>query len=149
MNYYYNLTLNYKWLQFYEWTFEDELIEIKKIPVFRISENTLINMCKYNGKVKKEFLSKIKNQTTYKKDGKISTILYSALFTDTKFCIATIFKKDGSIISRSFLLLEDELNVLEIGYSLKKEKIVFNKEDKINNDLLFKQEEKMKKIILN
>ncbi len=147
MNYYYNLTLNSDLSKFYEWTLKDSLIEIKKIPVFKTTENTLINMLKYDGYVNSEFLNKIYNQTTYKEVGKIKTITYAAILTDTKFCLAIIFDDNGYIKNRSYLLLEDELNILEFSFSLKKEKVIFNKEKKsiINNN--FKQEVLMRKAI--
>ena len=147
MNYYYNLTINNNLSKFYEWTLEDNLIQIKKIPVFRLNENLLLNLIKYDGKVDSNFLKKIYNKTTYQEEGKIKAISYMSLFTDTKFCLATTFDKEGNIVNRSYLLLEDELNVLEIGFSLKKEKLLFNKSSKItiNND--FKQEVLMKETI--
>ena len=148
MNFYYNLTLNFNALKFYEWSFEDNLIEIKKIPIIRVKENVLVNLCKYNGDINIECLKTIKNKTAYKEDGKIKTIMYAALFTDTKFCVAIIFDMNGCIKKRSFLLLEDELNIIEIGYSIKKEKIEFSKKEMINYNQYYKQEEEMKVAIL-
>lgn len=149
MNYYYNVTLNFNALKFYEWTLEDELIELKKVPVFRLNEKDLVCLYKYNGNVESSFLMKIKNKSIYKKEGILKTNLYIALFTDTKFCLAIMFDKEGSIIKRSHLLLEDELNVIEIGYGLKKEKLVFYKKEKILYSNNYKQEDIMKNIILN
>ena len=146
MNYYYDLTLNFSnnLYKFYEWELEDNLINIKKITLYRIYENKLINLYKYNGRVEKSFLDKILDKTTYKDKGKIKTISYAVLFTDTKSAIALILKKDGSILSRSNLLLEDELNVIEMAYSLKKEKIIFFKDNIISYDNKLRIEEKMK-----
>ena len=61
--------------------------------------------------------------------------------------MAIIFDDNGYIKNRSYLLLEDELNILEFSFSLKKEKVIFNKEKKsiINNN--FKQEVLMRKAI--
>ena len=150
MNYYYDLTLSFddqNIKKFYEWELDDNLIEIIKIPLYKVSENTLINFFKYNGFIEEDFLKKLKNRTVYKKEGKLKTILYAAIFTDSKFSIAIEFDNNGIIKRRSYLMLEDELNTIEIGYSLKKIKIVFNKTTKriINNS--FSKEEKMKSII--
>ena len=150
MNYYYDLTLNFginSVYKFYEWELEDNLIDIKKIPLFKIDEKTIKNLFLYNGSVLDDFLKKIKDRTTYKKDGKIKPIMYAAIFTDTKFSIALIFGKNGNIIGKSYLMLEDELNIIEIGYSIKKENLIFHKANKANNKNLFRQEEKMKKTI--
>ena len=152
MNYYYDLTLSFsdqKTDKFYEWELDDNLIEIKKIPLYRVNEKTIINILKYNGFINSSFLKKIKNRTVYKKNGKIKTILYATILTDSKFSVAIEFDSEGNILKRSYLLLEDELNTIEISYSLKKEKLVFNKISKriVNNS--FKQEEKMKAFIKN
>lgn len=150
MNYYYDLVLNFsnqKPYKFYEWKLDDHLLEIKKIPIYKISESNLKSLVSYEGLVEKSFLDKIKNRTIYKVDGKIKAILYCALFTDTKFSIAVLFDENGYIVKRSYLLLEDELNIIEIGFSLKKEKLVFHKEKKLIFNNYLRQEEDMKKII--
>ena len=151
MNYYYDLTLCFKeeMLKFYEWELNSDLIEIKKIPLYKVSEKALFNFLKYDGFLDISFIRKLKNRTVYKQNGKIKTISYAAIFTDSKFSIAIEFDSDGKIIKRSYLMLEDELNTIEIGYSLKKEKIIFNKTSKRIIYNSFSQEEKMKSYIKN
>ena len=150
MNYYYDLTLCFKekeMLKFYEWELNSDLIEIKKIPLYKVSEKSLYNFLKYDGFLDIAFIKKLKNRTVYKKNGQIKTISYAAIFTDSKFSIALELDNKGNIIKRSYLMLEDELNTIEIGYSLKKEKIIFTKlKPRIINNV-FKQEEKMKSYI--
>jgi len=146
MNYYYDLTLNFNvnnLYKFYEWELSDGLVEIKKIPIKRVDEKTFLKIYKYNGIVLPSFLQTIKNKTTYKKSGKINLISYACILTDTKFGIALLFNNKGRIISRSNLLLEDELNVIEIGYSLKKENVLFEKDDEIISSNYLRQEKKM------
>ncbi len=150
MNNYYDLYLDFKEsnpYKFYEWELNDNLISIKKIPLFRVNEQMIINLYKYNAFISESFLLKIKNRTTYKEDNKIKTIKYSCIFTDTKFSIALIFNEKGKVIKRSHLMIEDELNVNELAYSLKKEKIVINKMDSIMINNSFRQEEQMKRRI--
>ena len=152
MNYYYDLTLNFKTnnlYKFYEWELSDGLIEIKKIPIKRVDEKTFINISKYKGVVSDNFLLTIKNKTTYKKGSRINIIKYACIITDTKFCLALLFNKKGEIISRSNLLLEDELNVIEIACSVKKEHLSFIKQEEIIETNYLRQEinmiEKIKK----
>ena len=152
MNYYYDIILNFNkegkpYYSFYEWEKDDDLVKIKKIPIFRIEEKTLSNLFGYEGKLASDWVSNLKDKTTLKIGDKIKTISYACIFTDTKSCIALKFLQDGTITSKSSLLLEDELNLLEIGYSLKKEKIVFTKNDKskLRNNL--RQEELIKQVI--
>ena len=150
MNYYYDLVLNFsdqKMYKFYEWKIDDQFLEIKKIPIYKVSESKILSLISYNGIVEKEFLNKIKNRTIYKENGKTKTISYCSLFTDTKFSIAIIFDEKGHVLQRSNLLLEDELNIIEIGFSLKKEKLIFHKEKPVVLNDYLRQEEEMKAII--
>lgn len=152
MNYYYDLILNFNkegkpYYNFYEWENHDDLIRIKKIPIFRIEEKILINIFCYEGKIEQEWVKNLKDKTTFKCNDTTKTIPFACILTDTKSCLALKFNEDGTIIGKSLLLLEDELNLLEIGFSLKKEKIVFQKEvkSKINQEL--RQEKIIKKVI--
>ena len=152
MNYYYDIILNFNkegkpYYNFYEWEKDDDLVKIKKIPIFRIEEKTLSNLFGYEGKLESDWVNNLKDKTTFKSEDKIKTISYACIFTDTKSCIALKFTQDGTIIGKSLLLLDDELNLLEIGYSLKKEKIVFTKsiKSKIKNNL--RQEVLIKQVI--
>lgn len=152
MNYYYDIILNFNkegepYYNFYEWEKEDDLIQIKKIPIFRVEEKALLNLFGYEGKLEGDWISKLKDRTTFKIKDKIKIISYACIFTDTKSCLALKFFEDGTIIGKSLLLLQDELNLLEIGYSLKKEKIVFTKglKSKLKNNL--RQEELIKQVI--
>ncbi|MBQ9834131.1 MAG: hypothetical protein IJO33_02960 [Bacilli bacterium] len=152
MNYYYDIILNFNkegkpYYNFYEWEKDDDLVKIKKIPIFRIEEKTLLNLFEYEGKLESDWVSNLKDKTTFKIENKIKTISYACIFTDTKSCIALNFSQDGTIIGKSLLLLEDELNLLEIGYSLKKEKIVFTRGVKSKNKNDLRQEELIKLVI--
>ncbi|MBQ4584368.1 MAG: hypothetical protein IJA94_05730 [Bacilli bacterium] len=152
MNYYYDFILNFNkerepYYNFYEWEKDDDLVKIKKIPIFRVEEKVLISLFIYEGKIDVNWISNLKDKTTYKAGSKIKTIPYACVLTDTKSCIALKFSEEGTIIGKSLLLLDDELNLLEIGYSLKKEKILFTKgpKSKIRNNL--RQELLIKQVI--
>ena len=52
MNYIYDILLNYnkKLYEFYDWNLSDSIVHIRKIPIFKISTNQLIDLV--NNKIK-------------------------------------------------------------------------------------------------
>lgn len=127
MNYYYDLILNLndENILFYEWEENDNLEYIEKIPVYKINETDMLKILQNKIKVSEEFINLIKNKTILKESGIINTISYATIFTDTKTTIALEFDKSGKEIARSNLLLEDDLNVCEIGFTIKKKMLKY------------------------
>ena len=122
MNYYYDIILNWNEnipYNFYEWNDYDYLELIKKIPLIKIKHKTLVDIWSNNIKINKEFLNNIKDKTLVSGKNSICKIDYACLFTDNKNVIAIEFNNNGESINRSKLLIDDEINVLEVAYSLK------------------------------
>lgn len=150
MNYYYDIILNWNELnayEFYEWNDFDYLELIKKIPLIKVKHKVLVDLIDNNIKVEKEFLNYLEDKTLISAKKTFKKIPYAALFTDTKNVIAIEFNQDGLSISRSNLLLDDELNVLEATYGIKE--INFNYEiiNKIIKDKELRQISEAKKLI--
>lgn len=126
MNFYYDIKLNFleNNYYFYEWSNQDKVINIKKIPLFRIDFDVLQDMYKYNIKVNKEFLTLIDHKT--KTNNK--NIKYAALFGDRANAIALLFNEKGQTIKRSSLIFEDDLNINEILFSVHNTKLEYTKE---------------------
>ena len=151
MNYYYDIILNWSELnayEFYEWNDFDYLELIKKIPLIKVKHKVFLDLVSNNVKVEKEFLEYIQDKTLTSTKKGFKKISYAALFTDTKNVLALEFNQDGSSISRSNLLVDDELNVIEATYGLKE--VTFNYEiiDKIKKDSSLRQIGEAKKLIL-
>lgn len=151
MNYYYDIILNWSELnayEFYEWNDFDYLELIKKIPLIKVKHKVFLDLVSNNVKVEKEFLEYIQDKTLTSTKKGFKKISYAALFTDTKNVLALEFNQDGSSISRSNLLVDDELNVIEATYVLKE--VTFNYEiiDKIKKDSSLRQIGEAKKLIL-
>ena len=147
MNYYYDVLINLqdKYRYFYEWDETDYIIGLKKIFIVAIDSLSYEDFIKNIIKVDKVFLDKIYNKCKLK-NGK--TIPYICIFSDTKNACIIEFNAEGKSICKSSLLLEDELNICELAYSVDKESIgyeIIEKETVIN---MTYQEEKIKKYIL-
>lgn len=117
MDYIYDIVLNFnkEYYNFFEWNKRDNIINIKKIPLFLI-ENDIFKMFKYdNVTVSTDFINLIKDKTyTYSR----TKIGQAVLFTNGKEVIGVLFNDNGNLLKRSSLLLDEEEEVLnEIGSS--------------------------------
>ena len=103
MNYIYDIVLNFQknYYEFYEWKRKDNIKNIIKIPVYRISDKN-IKYFKYNQiKISNTSLQKIKNDNKkYKKA--------ICLISNTKTTIGLLFDNEGNLIKRSSLIYEEE-----------------------------------------
>jgi len=126
MNYIYDiyLNLNETLYDFFDWNKNDKLIHIKKIPVFKINEEILKTLIHNQIKINEDLLIQIYNKTEiWNMSGKIS---YCALFSDNNTILAIEFDKCGKSIKKSFLFIDEELEVLEIIDKLNERYIDFN-----------------------
>ena len=146
MNYYYEIKLNFNDTAylFYEWNNTDKLEYIKKIPVIKIKSSIMKKIITNNFKVSYDFLNIISGRTLCKNSSKIEN---ACIFCDTKNCIAIEFDNNGYSIARSNLMLEDENNICEIAYSFKYRDLELFDLEKIEIQVGFRQENKIKNII--
>ena len=128
MNYYYDIILNWsekEVYEFYEWNDTDYLELIKKIPLIKIKHKDFLNILMNKIKISEEMLQELKDKTLLSSKKMISKIEYACLITDGKNVIALEFNKEGKDISRSKLLIDDELGILEIAYNLKESIFIY------------------------
>lgn len=150
MNYIYDIYLNLNEIlyDFFDWNKNDKLIHIRKIPVFKVNKETLKILINNTIQINEDFLLKIYNKTDiWNMNGKIP---YCALFSDNNDIIAIEFNKSGKNIKKSFLLIDEELEILEITNKLsekeiefkilKKEKNIFKTRKQIKDDKFINQE---------
>lgn len=130
MNYVFDVCLNFnkELYNFYEWNKEDEILYFLKIPVFKIEEDLIEDFINHDIKVDNIFLKKTynKSQIYFKNNNRLND--YSCIITTTTKCIGLNFNKEGFVIGKSYLSLEEETEVIEfskfIKYSIINYKIV-------------------------
>ena len=115
MNFIYDIVLNFnkEYYNFFEWNKKDNIINVKKIPLFMVS-NSIFNNMKYDiVKVSSDFINMIKDKTYIysKKDS-----IISCLISNGKEVIGIMFDTEGNVIKRSSLLLDEEEEVLDEVY---------------------------------
>lgn len=151
MNYYYDIILNWKEdkaYEFFEWNDTDYLELIKKIPLIKIKHKVLLDIMMNNIKVDTSFLETLQDKTLVSAKKNFKRIEYASLFTDGKNVIAIEFNAEGKSISRSNLLIDDELNVLEVIYGMKETNLEYEILDKLEENKDIRQVEEAKKLIL-
>ena len=123
MNYIYDiyLNLNETLYDFFDWNKNDKLLHIKKIPVIRVNEETIKSLIYNNIKICNNLLIQIYDKTEVWNINR--KITYCALFASNTEILAIEFNKNGNNISKSFLYIDEELEVLEIVNKLS-EKII-------------------------
>lgn len=116
MNFIYDVLVNFKYplIEFYDWDIDDDILNIKRIPLSKISSEDL-NILKYH-KFKID-ISDIKGLTKIFNDRKNSYT--SIIYTDGNEALVFNFNDKGICISKSDLLLDEENDILDNSVSLK------------------------------
>ena len=120
MTYIYDVTLNFNEVlyDFFEWNNSDNLIHVRKIPIFKVSNDTFLNVLTYEVQLSDDILYKIKDKTdTYGKKTKSFT---SCLIRNEDNIIALKFDDNGISKQVSSIIIEEELDILEIRVSMTK-----------------------------
>ena len=146
MNFYYDITLDFleNNYQFYEVFPQDQFWKIKKIPLFQVNNKTIKDFLNNRLQVDKEFL-KLIYQKTMMEDQKCD---YACILADKNNAIAVVFDENGINTEMSLLSLSDELNLLEIIYSIPLMVIDYVTIEKRPKPTLLRQALQIKNIIL-
>ena len=114
MTYIYDVTLNFNetLYDFFEWNNTDTLTHVRKIPIFKVSNEVFIDILSNVIKVSDTILSKIKGKTdVYGKKNKSFT---ACLIRNEDNIIALKFNDEGISKNISNIVVEEELDILEI-----------------------------------
>ena len=150
MNYIYDIVLNFNsnYYEFYEWNKNDNIINIRKIPTFKVDNQTYYDF-KFNDiTVKNDFLKLIEDETSIYLG---NTNKYMCIITNSKEAIGVMFNKNGLIIKKSSLIIDEENEVLELAYDIENTRIDYqvNRVCKKMRLVSSSEGEKKKKIINN
>lgn len=148
MNYIYDILLNFnkenRIYDFYEWNDDDFIINVKKAPVFRVKPETLHDFYDFRVKVSNDFLKRIENNSSVYKKGK-SGFPYLAIFTDGNVALGINFNSKGISINRSFLLFEEEDEVLSLTFDVTLLDLEYKKLDRMGDNLLLTRKQREEK----
>ena len=147
MNYIYDIILNFnkEYYDFYDWSIEDEITEVRKIPLIKVDFKVYNDLILNTFKLDELFLEKIKNKCEIY-IGKSLKRITAFLLTDGDNI--TAFKIDKNI-EYSSLQVDDELDILDeleindsiIKYDiLNKKNIVLKTRNQESNENFIKKE---------
>lgn len=149
MTYVYDILLNFHrdFFDFFEWESNDEILHIKKIPIFRIPSHDFYLFKNSLVRFDKEFIDKVFNKTE-KFSRRKNTISYAFLVSNGHEIMALKLNKNGVNVYKSSLILDEEDDVLDTVFNIRESSIgysVLKKED----DVCFKtrREKKIEKYI--
>lgn len=116
MNFIYDILVNFNddLYDFYEWNTDDNVTHIRKIPLFRVSTDTLEQIKNYNVKIDLDFLKKIENKAEKFTSRDVEKISYAVLFSDSNDVIALKYNEKGNNIGISKLLIDECEDVLDV-----------------------------------
>lgn len=149
MNYYYDVILNFDldhFWKFYEWEVDDYFTIVKKIPLFRVSFETICDFLMYQINVSQSFCEEIAHKTTLK-DSK-ENFYASFLISDTKNSLAVLLNENGRVIALSNLCISDSNHLNEYMYTLKEVDISYQTLECREFRHPLRQKEKMKNFVL-
>ena len=100
MEYIYDIVLNFQdnYYDFYEWQKKDKIINIKKIPIYKINNKDYLNIKNNKVTINKESLPKTNNMF---------------LLTSGIEIIAILINNKGKILKKSSLIFEESDDILE------------------------------------
>ena len=155
MIYIYDILLNFcdcdMVYEFYEWTNNDTIENIKRIKLVHLDKKTLDQLILYDGVIDSEYLLKIYRTCEVYTSKKVKILDYCGLFSDGERVIAVEFDKSGRPMYKSKLLLDEEdeiallasnLEILPISYKIKDkilEKHFFTRSEMIIRKYLLKE----------
>ena len=120
MNYVYDIVLNFqkKFYDFFEWNENDDILHIRRIPLFSVNDNDYINIKNNLLVFDKEFQNKIFNKAERFKNIYVSNIAYACLISNKKEVLAIKLNKNGFLIARSSLLFDEADDIIRISKNL-------------------------------
>lgn len=115
MNYVYDVLLNFnkELYDFFDWNSSDIISHIRKILLFRVNNQVMNNLKNNYIMINQDFLTKISNRTEMFTSQNVKIINYACLFTNGLEVIALKFDKNGLVMHKSRLLVDEEEEVLD------------------------------------
>ncbi len=147
----YDILLNFKRkpYEFYEWDTNDDIKHIKKIPSFKVDNNTLYEIMNYDVVFSSGFLEKIKNKTEIFYNRQIKKLEYACIFFNEEISLAIVTNEKGIVMGKSKLLFDESDDVVVSGCNVETYSPKYNVIEKSFQDLKYTRKESKEIMILN
>lgn len=149
MKYIYDIILNFneRLYEFYEWKDNDDVEYIKRIPIFKVSNDVFSDLKSNKVLVNNEFINSIYSNCEVYGNYGIGKIDYAALFCIDDDVIALEFNEKGEVIYISDLYIDEKIDVLSYIKKLNIYDLEYEKIDKYKEYLITRKEYDMIKFI--
>ena len=147
MRFIYDIVVNFEkdFFEFYEWEKEDNIVNIKKIPLFLVNNETY-KIIKYeNVTINSMFVDKIRDKTFAYNKIKIGP---SCLITNGMEVIGILCNDKGEVIKKSSLLIDEENEILEETADIDFYNIDIIKRKKINKNNINRRETEKRNFLI-
>jgi hypothetical protein len=154
VKYIYDILLNLneiKAYEFYEWNSDDDIEYFKRVPLFRVDDETYNKLEIENIIEDDKFLEKIYNTTEIYDNKMVRRVEYICIFTNGKEAKAIFLNRMGKILMVSKMLVDEEEEATDIGDSLEEIQlsIISMIKDRQDDDQYLTRLEKKKMYFLN
>lgn len=134
MNYIYDIVLNFnkELYEFFEWKDDDNLINIRKIPLIKINDDDFVSLLYNKIKIEKLVLDTFKKKFSLYSEEINGNVI--CIVTNSQRAMGVMFDQLGNLIGRSAMLLDEEEEVLEESENLEETKLLYeiNKTQQVN-----------------
>ena len=145
MNYIYDIILNFSngnlYYDFFEWKSDDNLINVKKIPIFYVSKNTINDFINSDINVSANFIKNIHGKSIMSKNDQ-NKYMFICLLSDKEKTIGVRFSSNGRKIGVSSMLIDEEN---DCNTSNSNNYIINYIKKKTNNNFFISRDEYLKK----
>lgn len=151
MNYVYDVlvNLNEEMYDFYDWEESDKFTHVRRVPIFKINEDTFYDFLTKKIKVNEEFMNTIKDKTQVFGGRNIDILKYGSIISNGYNAIMIELNDQGEIKRKSKFLINEEIEIIEVASSLKTYNINYNLlNNKISTNKMIRSEKKLIKNIL-
>lgn len=126
---------------FYEWSPNDSIENIKRIKLIHVEKETLDHLLYYDGVVDSNFLLKIYRTCEVYTSKKVKIMDYCSLFSDGERALAIEFNQEGKPIFKSKLLIDEEEEIAVLANNLELYCLDYKVKDKVLEDRFFTRNE--------
>lgn len=148
MNYIYDILLNFssgELYEFFEWRGNDGFEHVRKIPLFKVSNQDFYTLRNHTVRVSNTFLETIKNKTEIFNNRFVKVFKYGCIFTNGMDAFAVKFKGNGLSFMKSNLLLDENEEVLDFSNRLREATLEYEVLDQERFDCFTTRLEREKK----
>lgn len=149
MKYIYDIILNFneRLYEFYEWNDSDSIEYIKKIPIFKVSNEVFSDLKNNKSVVNTEFINSIYNKCDVYCNYGIGRIEYACIFCMDDDALAIEFNEKGESIYISDLYIDEKNDILSYIKKLNIYNLEYKKMNKYKEYLVTRKELSMIKFI--